>query len=275
MGIEDLEWRLIREEARSGAMHMALDEVAAETAAEGGLATVRVYRWKPSTLSLGYGQDPDTVDWEYCESEGIDVVRRPTGGGGIFHHAVGDVSYSIVLPAAAVDATPRDAYRLLCEPLLATFDRMHVDAAHADREREGIYEPACYLRGIEPPHDIVVVGDPPRKISGNAQYRQKDAIVQHGSITFSAFPEQHLAVFEDLDASVEEFNEHATAIDEYTAEPRTGVVGLLEAMLKEWSGAREGSWTAAEIDRGHELVTQKYDTEEWIRREPNQGDTEK
>ncbi|MFT4945531.1 MAG: lipoate-protein ligase A, partial [Halovenus sp.] len=34
--LADGEWRLIREEARSGPMQMALDEVAAETAATGG-----------------------------------------------------------------------------------------------------------------------------------------------------------------------------------------------------------------------------------------------
>ncbi|MFD1688676.1 lipoate--protein ligase family protein, partial [Halolamina salifodinae] len=32
----DREWRLIREEARPGPLQMALDEVAAETAAAGG-----------------------------------------------------------------------------------------------------------------------------------------------------------------------------------------------------------------------------------------------
>ena len=60
--LADREWRLIREEAWDGPMNMALDEVAAETAAAGGLRTLRVYQWEPSTLSLGYHQDPATID---------------------------------------------------------------------------------------------------------------------------------------------------------------------------------------------------------------------
>ena len=52
--IFDREWRLVREEKRSGPMNMALDEVAAETAARGGPRTLRVYQWDPATLSLGY-----------------------------------------------------------------------------------------------------------------------------------------------------------------------------------------------------------------------------
>ncbi|PSP71792.1 lipase, partial [Halobacteriales archaeon QH_6_68_27] len=69
MTLADREWRLIREEARAGPLQMALDEVAARAAAE-GVCTARVYRWEPGTLSLGYHQDPRTVDWEFCEREG-------------------------------------------------------------------------------------------------------------------------------------------------------------------------------------------------------------
>jgi hypothetical protein len=83
MALADREWRLIAEEAREGALNMAFDEVAAGTAAAGGPLTLRVYRWEPSTLSLGYHQPADTVDWTYCEREGVPVVRRPPGGGGM------------------------------------------------------------------------------------------------------------------------------------------------------------------------------------------------
>jgi lipoate-protein ligase A len=105
MALDDREWRLIREESWDGPLNMALDEIAAETAAEGGPRTVRVYQWDPSTLSLGYRQDEDTVAWDYCDREGISVTRRPTGGGGIYHDRYGDISYSIVAPA---DELPGD-----------------------------------------------------------------------------------------------------------------------------------------------------------------------
>ena len=53
MTLADREWRLIREEVRPGPPNMALDEEAARSAAERGVRTLRVYRWEPSTLSLG------------------------------------------------------------------------------------------------------------------------------------------------------------------------------------------------------------------------------
>ncbi|MFB6206484.1 MAG: biotin/lipoate A/B protein ligase family protein, partial [Haloglomus sp.] len=111
--MSDRDWRLVREEALDGPLAMAYDEIAAETVAEGGPATVRVYQWRPGTLSMGYRQDPATVDFDYCEAQGISVTRRPTGGGAIYHDTVGDISYSIIAPADDVPGNLMDAYEQL------------------------------------------------------------------------------------------------------------------------------------------------------------------
>jgi len=153
--LADRDWRLIRDEPRNGATQMALEEIAARTALEDDVRTVRTYSWEPSTLSLGYRQDADTVDWAFCEREGIDVTRRQTGGGGIYHDRDADISYTIVAPADEVPGKLMDCYELFCEPILEAFDRMGVDAAFASAEQDAIYQPSCYLRDINPAHDIV------------------------------------------------------------------------------------------------------------------------
>jgi len=266
--LADREWRLIREESRPGAVQMALDEIAAETAAEDGPRTVRVYRWSPSCLSLGYGQDPDTVDWAFCEREGIDVVRRQTGGGGIYHDERGDVSYSIVAPKAELPGDLMDAYHLLLAPVLTAFERFGVDAEFVAEEYPAIYHPACYLRALHPAHDLVVDG---RKVAGNAQYRRRDAVIQHGSLTFSVEAARHLATFADPDVTTDAFGERVTGIDEHADVSRDEVVTTLEDALAEWSDAAEGSWSDAELDRARERAAEKYDAEEWTRRQPNRS----
>jgi lipoate-protein ligase A len=180
--LADLSWRLVPPATNPGPLNMALDEVAAETAASEGLATVRVYSWEPSTLSLGYAQEPATIDWEFCADAGIDVTRRPTGGGAIYHDQHGDISYSIVVPDDAVPGDLLESYEQLCEPVFAAFERLEVDATFAEAARPAIHEPACYLRALDPAHDVV--GPDGRKLAGNAQYRQRDAVVQHGSLTY-------------------------------------------------------------------------------------------
>ena len=264
--LADREWRFIREEARDGPMQMALDEVAAETAADGGPRTVRVYRWDPSTLSLGYGQDPDTVDWEHCADEGISVTRRQTGGGGIYHDLHGDVSYSIVAPKAELPGDLMDAYHLLCEPILDAFDRLGVDADTVADAMPEIWSPACYLRELHPAHDIVADG---RKISGNAQYRRRDAVVQHGSLTYSARAAEHLDVFDGHDVDPGRFRERVVGVDELADVSRAETVAAVEAALTTWTDATEGEWTDAELERARERADEKYANDEWVRRRPD------
>ncbi len=260
--VDSQEWRIIAEQSAPGPQQMALDETAAETVADGGPATVRVYRWEPSTLSLGYRQDPKTVDWEYCDAEGVTVTRRQTGGGGIYHDSYGDISYSIAVPAAAVPGDLLSCYELLCEPLLDFFDQLGLDAGFAEDEQPSIYQPACYLRDIHPAHDILVGG---RKISGNAQYRTKDAVVQHGSISVTTTPDRHLAVFHDHNVTPETFSERVTGIMEESALDRATIVSTLEQTLREWVDATPGEWTAAERSRADEIAANKYATESWVR----------
>jgi lipoate-protein ligase A len=265
--LADREWRLIHEESRPGAMQMALDEVAAETAAAGGPRTVRLYRWEPSCLSLGYHQAPDTVDWEWCADAGVDVTRRPTGGGGIYHDAVGDISYSITAPREELPGSLMDCYHLLLEPVLAGFAALGVSVDFVSRERPVLYEPACYLRALNPAHDLVVTGDE-RKISGNAQYRRRDAVVQHGSITFSVRADRHRSAFVDPDVSSAAFRERVTGIDEHADSSRADAVAAFETALATWCDASEGAWTDEELARARERADEKYAADEWVRRRP-------
>jgi lipoate-protein ligase A len=266
--LADREWRLIREESRPGPMQMALDDVAAETAAAGGPRTVRLYQWEPSCLSLGYHQDPDTVDWEWCAREGVDVTRRPTGGGGIYHDVVGDISYSIAAPRDELPGSLMDCYHALLDPILAGFSSLGVPVDFVSSERPALYEPACYLRALNPAHDLVVEDDSERKVSGNAQHRQRDAVVQHGSITFSVVADRHLSTFVDPGVSPEAFRARVTGIDEHTEESRADVVTAFEDALAAWCDADDGVWTDDELDRARERVDERYAADEWVRRRP-------
>jgi len=264
MTLADSAWRVVGEDIDDGPMTMALEEVAAETVADGGPATVRVYSW-PDTLSLGYRQDPDTIDWAFCDREGIGVTRRPTGGGAIYHDHAADLSYSIIAPADAVPGDLMDCYRLFCEPIFTAFERIGVEASFVDAERTAVHQPACYLRALNPAHDIV--GPDGRKLGGNAQYRQKDAVIQHGSLSVSLRPERHCGCFTgkpDTDA----FRERVGAIDEYADIDRSDVVETLRTTLAEWVDAEGGAWTDDERSRARERAKSKYATDEWVRRSP-------
>ncbi len=271
--LADREWRLIRDVPRDGARQMALEEIAARTALEDDLRTVRVYSWEPSTLSLGYRQDADTVDWDYCDREGIDVTRRQTGGGGIYHDRYADISYTIVAPADEVPGDLMDCYELFCEPVLEGLRRMGVEADFASVEQSSIYQPSCYLRDINPAHDVVAptgAETDARKISGNAQYRQRDVVIQHGSISYDREPERHVGVF-DGDLEPATFADRVTSIREETGGDvdRETAVETLALALGEWCNADvdgdESTWREAELEGARELADRKFGADAWVR----------
>jgi lipoyl(octanoyl) transferase len=88
-------WRLIIERTpRTGAWNMAIDEAIMEAVAAGeALPTLRFYAWEPPCLSLGKRQPLEGIDLARCRADGIDVVRRATGGFAILH--TDELTYSI------------------------------------------------------------------------------------------------------------------------------------------------------------------------------------
>jgi lipoate-protein ligase A len=158
------------------------------------------------------------------------------------------------------------SYRRLLEPVFDALGRLGVDAGFADAKREGPYAPACYLRGVHPAHDVVAPAGEGRKLCGNAQYRTRDAVVQHGSLSVRRHGAAHTAVFAGEDAAPDALREHAASlrgragIDLGTAER------ALTAALREWADTGPGAWTAAELAAAREVAREKYATAAWTRR---------
>jgi lipoate-protein ligase A len=75
---------------------MAIDQALLDYSWETGSPVFRVYQWNPFCISLGYHQKEDSLDLKMCRQEGVDVVRRPTGGRAVFHAL--EVTYAVVIP---------------------------------------------------------------------------------------------------------------------------------------------------------------------------------
>lgn len=79
------DWRLLDKGFKTAVENMALDDVILECHA-GGLVpnTVRFLQFSPPAVLVGYHQVVEQeVRTEYCETRGIDINRRLTGGGAI------------------------------------------------------------------------------------------------------------------------------------------------------------------------------------------------
>src|SRR6266498_1455300 len=91
------EFRIILDGHFDGATNMARDEAISRAVSTGAQQpTLRLYGWVPPSISLGQSQRIRTVDEDACHADGVDVVRRPTGGLAILH--TDELTYSISLP---------------------------------------------------------------------------------------------------------------------------------------------------------------------------------
>ena len=91
-------WFLIDDEPASGARNMAVDEFLLKRAEKkGGAPVLRLYSFSPPAITIGYHQDAERViDMSAASADGLDVVRRITGGRALLHD--GELTYSVTAP---------------------------------------------------------------------------------------------------------------------------------------------------------------------------------
>lgn len=159
---------VIEAEPQSGVRNMATDELL-EAALDRGECTIRWYRWRSATVSLGYFQDKDAAA-AIPAFAGLDVVRRLTGGGAILHHHEWTYSCSVP-PGHPFSQTPSRIYEFVHERIIAGLTQQGVDAAalrgtnNASAEGEFL----CFGRGDS--RDVVlqghkIVGMPSEGVAG-------------------------------------------------------------------------------------------------------------
>jgi len=252
-------WRLITDPPRAGVWNMALDEALLEAVRAGqSPPTLRFYGWSPACLSLGAFQPVQAVDAAACRELGIDLVRRPTGGGAVLHDQ--EVTYSVVLPPAVAGRRPRETYLRISLALLRGLDRLGVRAGFAPagshRKSAG---PSCFARASD--FEVLVDG---RKVVGSAQVWRSGSLLQHGAVLLEADRALWARLMGQSDAA-----DGLVGLRELVPGivPERVVAELAAGFAAEF-GVRlvPGHWTRAELELAERLGREKYGCGEWTRR---------
>lgn len=237
----------------SAAFNMGLDEGILNAVAEGRSGpTLRFYAWRPRAVSIGYFQGlTDEVDEDACRSRGVDVVRRVTGGGGVYH--ADELTYSVVMPESHPLAAGSilDTYGLLCGGVVEGLRGLGIDAAFA------------------PINDVVADG---RKLSGNAQTRKRGCLLQHGTVLLSVDVDEMFALLkvpneklkgkliEDVKARVSSVSDRLGRPFGYAAALPAFKAGFAKALGVELADG-EPSW--AELEDARRLAAEKFGDRAW------------
>ena len=249
------EFRFIDVEIHSAFENMAIDEAVMLAMKKGKVPpTLRLYRWSPSAVSIGTFQGmKDEVDIEFCESRGIDYIRRITGGGAVFHDFDGEVTYSIIMPKdhRLAPSDILESYRVLCGGIVRALEHLGI---------EGEFKPI---------NDVDVGG---KKVSGNAMTRRHGCVLQHGTtlldldvnlmFTILKVPQEKIS-----DKMIADVKERVTSIRDIL-ERDVRINELQEALKQGFSNALNielspGQLSDEEQDTASRLAQEKYSSRDW------------
>ncbi len=195
-------WTFIDSGEQTGAVNMAFDEsLARALAAGGGTPSLRLFRWLPWAISLGHNQAAEELDAARCAADGVDIVRRPTGGRAILHAE--ELTYSVVMPAGRKSIL--QVYNEISAALVWGLSLYGVEVAlqksqpdFAKEYRSSSSVP-CFASSAR--YEIEWRG---RKLVGSAQRRFSgpagDVVLQHGSILCG---DAHIRLAEYLSAPLD------------------------------------------------------------------------
>src|SRR5437763_16835908 len=145
-------WQLLLEpQGRSGPENMAVDAALLERADRMGEAFLRLYRFDPPCLSLGRNEAAGGYDRAAIARLAIDVVRRPTGGGAVWHQH--ELTYAVAAPIATFGSL-RVAYHTIHERLATALRSLGAGATLALRRppppSTALHRPAsCFAMPVE------------------------------------------------------------------------------------------------------------------------------
>ena len=133
----------------------------------------RLYAWSPKCVSLGRNQVVNEENFD-----GVDVVRRVTGGRALLHD--NEVTYSYVTPVSIIPngEDVKNSYKHISGILIDFFNTLGVEL---DFGGGSVCAKHNYCMLISTGADVCYEG---KKIIGSAQYRKNGYILQHGSILF-------------------------------------------------------------------------------------------
>ena len=257
------EWFLLVDDVPlKGSLNMAIDEHLLNSLTGEPRTFLRFYQWQRPTASLGYSQRAENaLDLEFCRANGIDIVRRMTGGKMVLHHR--EITYSIASSDQELfTATLGGSYKLISQALMKGLEKMGLRPSPADKA------PSFYARGnlpcfSHPAQDEIEVAG--KKIIGSAQKRTGKKFLQHGSIPLrddSAL----LKSVALLGTSPDEI--HMTSLSLALGRDvdfHWAVNHLVAGFLDFFGvGLKPLTFTRADWDKIHGLQKNKYESKAWI-----------
>ena len=200
------------------------------------------------TIVVGKHQNTiEEININYVKENNINVVRRLSGGGAVYHD-LGNLNYTIISKSSGSSSFDFETFS---QPVIDVLADLGIKAEFTGR------------------NDIVIDG---KKFCGNAQYMRKGRVLHHGAILFDTDLEvlgKALKVSKDkiMSKGVKSVRSRVTNISEHLKEDIT-VEDFKKLLLKRMFGGDEEIKVYELSDNDYEninkIVEERYGTWEWV-----------
>lgn len=185
------------------------------------------------------------IDEAYIRENGIQVIRRLTGGGAVFHDQ-GNVNFTFI---QLKQTTRQIDFQRFTTPILEALQAMGVNCSFTGR------------------NDLVIDDC---KFSGNAQLIEKDRVLHHGTLLYSAEMADLSGALKVnpvkyVDKAVKSIRKRVTNISSHLPEP-VSVEQFIDRVMRHVAGVVPPSALGLhpeEIAAINELVRTRYSSWEW------------
>ena len=240
-------WRLIMDVPRSGSFNMAADQLLLDNYSRDDHPVFRIYEWEEPVLSFGRNEKLDhRINLYACESHGIPIIRRITGGKSVLHGF--DITYSIVggFKDKQFSGGVLENYRFLAKGFYSFFEELGLDPK-LNKENYQKNRNDSHVCFSEPSaYEILVSG---KKIIGSAQ-RVKNlhftdssssrAFLQHGTIPLKDSIPQIAEIFPYV--SEEKLRKEMSSLESVGIFPKLSKKDLHKLLLRKVQEAFKLKW---------------------------------
>jgi len=241
-----MEWRFIPKTKLDPHFTIAMEEVLINKVSKSRTPMIRFWEWESKTITIGRSQKASNeVDLELCKELDISVIRRPSGGGTMYHAPGREIVYSVIAPRDYFPDDITEIYREICGVLVKTLRDMDI-----------------FAEFVKP--NSVFIDD--KKISGSAQKITKKAVLQHGTVLYEPDEEEMFSLLKRNDSPDKYISSKMSPVSGISRVKEISFSELYNALKEGFLDGKEyftERLSDKEFKETEELVNKKYERESW------------
>lgn len=185
-------WKHLNTGKRTAAANMALDAALLSDLKVEAEPILHLYEWERDAATYGHFIEPEKfLDRAGVQKKGLDLAKRPTGGGILFH--LGDFAFSVLVPAShpCFSQNPLDNYAFVNNRVREVLSKMIQLPTELLPEEPTPLDTHCKSFCMAKPtrYDVMIGG---KKVGGAAQRKTRDGYLHQGSIAIGLLSDDYL-----------------------------------------------------------------------------------